>query len=176
MAGRLAIGLTMVSVESVPLADGDLRWVFPALEDVPQVMEALAAADADMRRLAAHLGVRPGWTGSGLEFARLPAVTDLGGFAETSDVSFVAGLMSGVPAGLRRDGGPPWEVSAEIAVRCDAVSDCGMHAIEKWPPSMRDSALEAAAALARAVRWLLDRGTAEPPRSWRDRDSLSGHS
>lgn len=167
----------MVPVKSVPLADGDLRWVFPALDDAPQVMATLAAADADMRRLAAHLGVKPGWTGSGLEFSCLPAVTDMGGFAETSDVSFTADLMSGVVnIELRRDGGPPWEVSAQIAVRCDAVIDCGMHAIEEWPFSRHESALEAAAALARAVRWLLDRGTAEPPGSWRYRDRLSGHS
>jgi len=164
-------------VETIALADGDVRWVFPQLDNLSQVREALTVADADMRRLAGHLGVTPSWTGSGLEFHRGAGVTDLFGCAETGEVSFVAELDSGILGPeLRTDGGPPWEVSAEIAVRCDAQIDCGMHTIEEWPTSRYDSPLHVAAGLARAVHWLLDRGTAEPPSSWRGRDRLSGHS
>jgi hypothetical protein len=164
-------------VETVKLADGDIAWVFPQLDNPEQVLEALSAADAHIRTLADHLGVRPSWTGSGLEFHREVVVTDLFGCAETRDVSFVAELNSGILGSeLRRAGGPPWEVSAEIAVRCDAQVDCGMHIIELWPASKHDSPLEAATALADAAKWLLNRGTAELPTSWRDRDPRSGHS
>lgn len=159
------------------MADGDLHWVFPQLDGLPQVQEALSAADAHMRRLADHLEVTPSWTGGGLEFYRGVGVTDLFGCAETGEVSFVAELDSGILGPeLCRDGGPPWEVSAEIAVRCDARIDRRMHTIEEWPTSRYGSPLDAAAGLARAVHWLLDRGTAEPPGSWRNRDRLSGHS
>ena len=164
-------------METVTLADGDIGWVFPQLDNQARVLEALSAADAHMRRLADHLGVRPSWTGSGLEFHRLVGVTDLFGCAETRDVSFVAELDSGILGPEpRREGGPPWEVSAEIAVRCDAQADCGMHVIEEWPASWHYSPLEAATALADAAQWLLDRGTADLPTSWRDRDPRSGHS
>jgi len=134
-------------VETVRLADGDIAWVFPQLDDPAQVLGVLSAADAHMRRLADHLGVRPSWTGSGLEFYRLATATDRFGCAETRDISFAAELDSGILGPEpRREGGPPWEVSAEIAVRCDAQVDCGMHAIEEWPASRHDSPLEAAPA------------------------------
>jgi hypothetical protein len=165
-------------VETIALADGDPRWVFPKLDDPSRVLEALRAGDARLRRLAADLGVTPSWTGSGLEFHRFPnGVTDLFGSAETSQVSFIAELNSGILGPqFRTAGGPPWEVSAEISVRCDARRDCGMHLIEERPPSRHHSPLEAAAELAAAGQWLLDRGTAEQPSSWGDRDRLSGHS
>lgn len=164
-------------MKTIALADGDVGWVFPHFDNQPVVMEALSAADAHMRRLADHLGVTPGWTGSGLEFHQLASVTDLFGCAETRDVTFVAELESGVLGPEpRREGGPPWEVSANIAVRCDAHVDCGMHIIEEWPASRHDSPQEAATALAKAAQWLHDRGAAEPPTSWRRRDPPSGHS
>lgn len=152
--------------------------MFPQLDDLAQVQEALLAADAHMRQLADHLGVAPSWTGSGIEFHRFPTgVTDLFGCAENSQVTFVAELNSGVlRPELRPTGGPPWEVGAEIAVRCDARRHCGMHVIEELPPTRHISPLEAVADLTAATRWLLDRGTAEQPNSWRDRDRLSGRS
>jgi hypothetical protein len=164
-------------VETIALADGDARWVFPRLYDPSPVQEALLAADADMRRLADHLGVTPSWTGSGIEFHRFPTgVTDLFGCAETTQVTFAAELNSGILGPeLRKDGGPPWEVTAEITVRCDAPRDCGMHIIEERPPARHHSPLAAAADLAAAARWLFDRGTSERPSSWRDRDRISGH-
>jgi hypothetical protein len=165
-------------VDTVALDDGDLRWVFPKLDDPSQVLNALRAGGGHLRRLAAHLGATPSWTGSGLEFHRFPSgVTDLFGCAENTQVSFIAELNSGVLGpGARTAGGPPWEVSAEISVRCDAPRDCGMHVIEELPPARHHSPLEAAAGLAAAAHWLLDRGTAERPSSWRGRDRLSGHS
>lgn len=165
-------------VETIALADGDPRWVFPELDDPSKVLQALRAGDGRLRRLATHLGVTPSWTGSGLEFHRFPnGVTDLFGCAETSQVSFIAELNSGILGPrLRTGGGPPWEVSAEISVRCDAPRDCGMHVIEERPPARHHFPLDAAAGLAAAAQWLLDRGTAEQPSSWRTRDRLSGHS
>jgi hypothetical protein len=177
--GRFAIRFQWIRIDpmkTIALAEGDVGWVFPHFGNSPGVLEALSVADARMRQLADHLGVTPGWTRSGLEFHRLASVTDLFGCAEIRDVSFVAELESGVLGPeLRREGGPPWEVSANIAVRCDAHGDCGMHIIEEWPASRYDSPLEAATALADVAQWLRDRGTAEPPASWRDRDPRSGH-
>jgi hypothetical protein len=97
-----------------------------------QVLALLSGSDADIRKLAEHIDVRPGWTGSGLEFDRYGGhIFDLHGFAETTDVSFSAKLE---PGALQADqpgrSGPPWEVTAQIAVRCDGVTDCGMHTIE----------------------------------------------
>ena len=37
-----------------PLADGDVRWVFPALEDTGNVLALLHAADRQIRMLASH--------------------------------------------------------------------------------------------------------------------------
>jgi hypothetical protein len=163
-------------VETIALADGDLAWVFPHMEDPERVLAALSAADADMRKLADHLGVRPSWTGSGLEFHRAAGIADVCGYAETDEVSFLAELQSGtLDAEQYSRGGPPWEVTAEIAVRCDADNDWGMHTIEAWPASCHDSPLEAATALAHAARWLLDRGTTEPVTYWREHDLNRGH-
>jgi hypothetical protein len=60
-----------MAVKAIPLANGDLHWVFPQLADPAEVFEVLLRADAQLRRLADHLGVRPGWTGSGLEYLML---------------------------------------------------------------------------------------------------------
>lgn len=170
-------------MEVIALADGDLVWIFPHLDNPQQVHAALSEADADIRRLAEHLGVRPGWTGSGLEFDRYGGRTfDLHGFAETADVSFLAELEPGAVQPDQPDqpgrARLTWEVTAQIAVRCDGQAgsvDCGMHTIEAWPASRHYLPLQAATALARAARWLLDRGTAEPVTYWRQHDPDSGH-
>jgi len=100
--------ITLDHVEAIALAAGDIGWVFPQLDNPSQVLQALSAADAHMRRLADHLGVTPSWTGSGLEYHRLEGVTDLFGCAETGDVSLVAELNSGILGPEpRREGGPP---------------------------------------------------------------------
>ncbi len=59
-------------METIPLADGDLRRVFPELVDELQVRDILRRAAGCIGQLADHLGVRPSWTGSGLEFHRYP--------------------------------------------------------------------------------------------------------
>ena len=168
--------VTLVKVETIPLVEGDLRWVFPQLADPAEVLEVLLRADARMRRLADHLGVRPGWTGSGLEFWRYEHVTDIAGFAERGDVSF--GLELWFPRtellkAPRR--GPPWEVDAEISVRCNARRDCGSHTIEELPETQYASPIAAAGGVLAAATWLLERGSAAPLSWWRERDRRSGH-
>lgn len=182
-------------MEAIPLADGDLRWVFPGLEDPTGVSERLVEADTHIRRLAEHLGVRPSWTGSGLEFHCYPQDGDafplgpwpvgpqlvlsdvpaLFGCAETGEVSFIAELESLAAHEGRARPGPPWGVHAQVAVRCDGRSDCGEHVIEEHETGPYDTPLAAAEGLVGATRWLLDRGTTELASSWRERDPLSRH-
>ena len=158
------------------MANGDLRWVFPQLADPAEVFEVLLSADAQLRRLADQLGVRPGWTGSGLEYYRLAHVTDIAGFAETVDVSFTVELWSPrTELPEAPPGGPPWEVDAAISVRCDARLDCGAHTIEELPQAQYASPLEAASGVLDAARWLREQGAAKPPTWWRERDRHSRH-
>jgi hypothetical protein len=155
-------------MEAIPLADGDLRWVFPELADESRVRDVLRQAAARVEELADHLGVRPSWTGSGLEFIRLPGqeAATLFGCAETTDVSLVAELSKA---------SGEWVVDAEISVRCDGAADCGTHGIETRPGSAHATAVDAANGLLTATTWLLHRGIEEPPGSWRRRDTRSGH-
>jgi len=162
-------------VETIPLADGDPHWVFPDLADTATVLDLLGQADAQVRQLAAHLGVRASWTGSGIEYHRTRSGrTSMFGCAEVADVSFVAELCSvpDVDEGLAV--GPPWQVRGEITVRCDGRVDCGMHVIEETTAQF-DIPQDAAGALLNVTGWLRQRGTAEPLVSWRQRDARSGH-
>jgi hypothetical protein len=164
----------LVAVETIALSDGDLRWVFPDLNGTGDVLELVRQADAEIRLLAEHLGVLPGWTGSGIEFHRMPSgQSSLFGCAEAGDVSFAVDLTAWDRYGSAWVG-PPWEVAGEIAVRCDAPADCGMHPIEEAKRQV-DSPLEAARALREVATWLRQRAVAEPLESWRQRDTRSGH-
>jgi hypothetical protein len=164
---------TLAGVEVIPLADGDLRWLFPDLAERTQVEAVLTRAAECVERLAGRLGRRAGWTGNGLEFFRLPDRPDAGlvGIAEAADVSFVAELWwprdPVVP--------PPWLVDAEISVHCDAPVDCGTHTVESLPESTHETPLAAANALLAAVEWLLRRGTEEQLDYWRLHDPDSRH-
>jgi hypothetical protein len=162
-------------VETIRLTDGDLRWVFPDMEDTSEVLDLVRRADTQVRLLADDLGVRASWTGSGIEFHRLPSgPVSLFGCAEAGDVSFVVDLWA--PDRYGNSGvGPPWAVDGEIAVRCDAPVDCGMHAIEQVPGRRFDSPVVAARALLEVATWLRERGTAEPLEAWRQRDVRNGH-
>jgi hypothetical protein len=62
----------MSGMEAIPLAEGDLRWVFPDLVDEAEIREILRQAAGCVEQLAGLLEVRPSWTGGGLEFLRLP--------------------------------------------------------------------------------------------------------
>jgi hypothetical protein len=155
-------------VDTIPLADGDVGWVFPELDDAGEVLDLLRRADSEIRLLADHLGVRASWTGSGIEFHRLECgQASLFGCAETDDVSFIVELW--VPHNRASDLqlGPSWEVDGEISVRCDAPADCGMHSIEEAAPRQFDTPLGAALALLEVATWLRQRGVAESSRSSR---------
>jgi hypothetical protein len=158
----------------MPWTDGDLRWVFPELEDADEVLNLVRRADAEIRLLAEHLKVRPSWTGGGIEFHRMPSgQSSLFGCAEIDDISFVVDLSP-----CRHYGGvgvgPPWQVDGEIAVRCNARVDCGMHPIEV-AERQSGSPLEAARTLLEVATWLRVRAVAESVESWRQRDLRSGH-
>jgi hypothetical protein len=165
-------------METIPLADGDLRWVFPDLVDEPEVRDILRQAAARIEQLAGHLEVRPAWTGSGLEFHRYPgrSAASVWGCAETDEVSLIVELAVPTnPIEWTPTAPPRWQVDARIAVRCDSPSDCGMHDIETKAASVQSSPRDAAESLLAMSTWLLRRGTEEPPSSWRQRDQSSGH-
>src|SRR5215475_13760202 len=155
-------------MENIRLSDGELRWVFPGLPDT-------AGVSAQIRLLANHLAVRPGWTGSGTEFHRLPSgATSLFGCAERDDVTFVVELGSFDRCGSASVG-PPWIVEGEIAVGCDARVECGTHPVERTAERLYESPLEAAAAVLEVATWLRRRGFDEPLDQWRQRDPRRGH-
>ncbi|MCX5010346.1 hypothetical protein OG765_04980 [Streptomyces sp. NBC_00555] len=81
-------------MDTIPLSQGDLRWVFPDVENPDAVRNVLCEADARIRALAEHLGVRASRTGSGLEFHRVQGIEAAGvfGFVEAAGVSFAADL------------------------------------------------------------------------------------
>ncbi|WP_158842290.1 hypothetical protein [Saccharothrix deserti] len=160
-------------MEAIPLAEGDLRWVFPDLVDVDPVLDVLRLAAARVERLADHLG-RPG---TGLVFDHLPGApyAGLSGLAEIEEVAFHVHVAP--PRDPHRHvltPPPPWQVEGEISVRCDAIRDCGRHEIETVE-SAHDTPLDAANGVLTVAGWLFDRGTTEPHASWRKRDVLSRH-
>jgi hypothetical protein len=165
----------LVGVETIALADGDLHWVFPELEDADEVLDVVRKADAEVRLLAEHLGVRPSWTGSGIEFHRLPSgPTSLFGSVEADGVSFVLELAAWDQSGYAAVG-PPWIVDGEVAVRCDRPIDCGMHTVEQAAARQCASPADAAQALADVATWLRQRGVNELLASWRRRDERRGY-
>lgn len=161
---------------SIPLSEGDLRWVFPDLADQDEVRTLLERADEQLRRLAALCDVQAGWASPGLGYDRSEGPTDLMSYVDPPDVSFLAELTSPPPLEWiewdSRDYGPPWEVVASVSVRCAATHDCGMHAIEEFDPSEKAHMTPVAAArdLVAATAWLLKRAQAVPLSSWRQRD------
>ncbi|MEH1016435.1 hypothetical protein V6U90_25435 [Micromonospora sp. CPCC 206060] len=162
-------------MEAIPLLDGDLRWVFPGLTETDEMLDLVRRADGEFRLLADHLGARPGWTGSGIEFHRLEwGQASLSGCVESGEVSFVAQLWYPRRCGTDLRSGPPWAVDGEITVRCDARVDCGPHYIEETTREL-DVPLAAARELLRVATWLRERGTTELRHSWRQRDPRSGH-
>jgi hypothetical protein len=164
--------------EAIPLSQGDLHWVFPVLDDADAdaVRDALAEADALMRRLADHLGVRASWTGSGFEFLRVEGFELAGvfGFAEVPGVSFAAELCFPRRCLWDLRWGPPWQVEAVVVVSCVRDVDCGSNTVAELARSY-DSPADAARGLVEATEWLHERGVGEPPSSWRSRDDGCGH-
>lgn len=153
--------------ESIPLSQGDLQWVFPGLEDPRPVSTLILGADGLMSDLASHLGVSTGDHARILEYVRIEGITLPGiyGRVETAGVSF--SIWMGTPRRCLWDQrfGPPWEATAQVEVTCEQGTECGLHIVEEHSES-RQTPLQAAQALMTAARWLHERGTAEPTRSW----------
>ncbi|WP_033441469.1 hypothetical protein [Saccharothrix sp. NRRL B-16314] len=160
-------------MEAIPLAEGDLRWVFPDLIDVDPVLDVLRLAAARVERLSGHLGI----PGAGLVFDHLPGVpyAGLSALTEIDEVAFRVHVSP--PRDPHRHVlalPPPWQVEGEISVRCDAIRDCGRHEIETVE-SAHGTPLDAAGGVLTVAGWLYERGTSEPHASWRRRDVLSRH-
>jgi hypothetical protein len=165
-------------MEAVSLNDGDLHWVFPTLVDESELRSVLRQAADQIEQLASHLGVRPAWTGDGLEFHRHQdgRTASLWGCVDSADVSMVVELNRPTdPVEWTVAAPPPWSLTAHIAVRCAAPVDCGMHYIEE-KESEHLTPLDAAEAMQAAATWLHERGTEVPPGSWRQLDPRAGHS
>ncbi|GAA4635819.1 hypothetical protein GCM10023196_082980 [Actinoallomurus vinaceus] len=160
--------------DTVALADGDLRWVFPDALGSERVMELLDEAEGLIGDLADHLGVRAGLggrTGSGLEYVRSGGFEAAGvfGMVEVGEVSFRAGMSFPRRCAWDLRWGPPWLVEASIEVIHPPEFDCGIHTIEEMSRGFRDSPLEAAHELVQVSRWLHERGTTQPISSWQGR-------
>ncbi|MFB7616034.1 hypothetical protein [Kitasatospora sp. NPDC056181] len=111
--------------ETIPLDQGDPRWVFPALTEAeaPAVEAALALAAGRIRRIATGLGVRAGRTGAGLEYHRnewIVAAT-VTGFVETPGLLVVCSLGFPRRCGFDLSWGPPWRAGTEVEVAGEVV-------------------------------------------------------
>ncbi|MFI8184764.1 hypothetical protein ACIF70_30210 [Actinacidiphila glaucinigra] len=161
--------------EAIPLSRGDVHWVFPDLEDTDAVAGALTTADALVSRLAGHLGVRAGRTGSVLEYLRLEGHVLAGvfGCAERPEVSFHARLYFPRRCLWDLRWGPPWDVEAEVRVPCDRETDCGGHTLAVSEHTYV-TPVDSARGLVRATTWLLTQGVSRPPDAWRSLDPGCG--
>ena len=143
-------------VEVIPLAEGDLTWVFPDLDEAGAhaVRSSLNDADGYLRALAERLHLPPG-TG-GLAFQRIDGFPLAGVFGSVGgpDISFRAALYFPRRCLWDAGSGPPWTVEAAVTVPCDREDDCGDHPIAERTLS-HDVPAEAARALHALTAWLL---------------------
>lgn len=157
-------------MDTIALADGDLRWLFPQAVEREALRATLGRARDEILQLARHISGRAGWTGEGVEFHSLPSgQIELVAYAESADATFWAELR---PAGYF-SGDPHttgWYVDSEITVRCDHEQDCGTHTIEERNEQHFAESSQAAEGFLTAVMWLRERGTAEAAGYWRAHD------
>ncbi len=153
---------------SIRLAEGDLRWVFPELDDEDAVRAVLLEADGQFRAVTALLGEPTGRIDRGFRFERAGGVVLAGvtAFAEAADATVVAWL--GFPRRCAWDlrWGPPWQVAAEIEVPCDRRDDCAGHVVADTGDSYL-TPLEAARGLLTVTTWLLGEIADGDRESWR---------
>jgi hypothetical protein len=150
-------------VETIPLLAGDPLWLFDVTADAQGLLSKLERASRNIEQLATALGTRPGWTGSGMEWHRMPdGATTLVGFTEGTESANFWSEMYPVDR--------HWVVGAFVAVRCDGAADCGEHVVEQWPTRTTDTPADAVSLLVVATEWLLQRGTAESSTYWRSHD------
>ena len=170
-------------VEVFSLTQGDVRWVFPDLAEPGVVRDALSEADARMRSLADHLGVRAGRSGGGLEYHREQGYVLAGvfGLVEASGVMFTADLCFPRRCLWDLRWGPPWQVEAQVMVWCEAPEDdrgddCGGEFVAEWTARSYDDPAEAADGLVQAAAWLFGQGVGEELSVWRTRGMHCRHS
>ena len=137
-------------VKVTPLQEGNLSWMFHAEVD-PVVSERLQEASETVEKIARSLGKKAGWSGSGLEFHVVDSGTSIAGFAEKDDVTFWVELRRAEAWEKSDSNVGEWAVEAEVAVRCDAVIDCGMHRVAEWPVLVTSSPSAAADAMVEAL-------------------------
>ncbi|MFD9123386.1 hypothetical protein [Kitasatospora sp. NPDC059571] len=119
----------------VPLADGDLRWVFPEPAAPRRITGLLAETDALVRELAertapqAGPGARPG---DGLAYHTVLGrpLAGVFGLVPVGDVVLRAGLFFGRRCAWDLRSGPPWTVEVSVEV-IHPAEQCGGHLIEE---------------------------------------------
>jgi hypothetical protein len=159
-----------MAIRHVPLLQGDICWLFPALSDVTEqdeVLRILRAADAVVCQIGDLLNARSNASFMGVPLNRL-VYTRLGPepkFPVTilvsegwSDQVCVDVMLAPVGRNPYTRPGPPWEVDAMIGVRCDTDPDyCRWHWVDERRVEPIGAPVEAATELRSAVKWLLQR-------------------
>jgi len=152
----------------IPLAEGDVHWVFPELSDPAPVRDLLAKADARLQGLSDRLGAGESQDADGLFFPRIGGITPAGVFAVIrveGATEFRVGAWFPRRCAWDLRWGPPWHVEASIEVTCDAGIDCGIHVIDVSEAEF-GSPLDASQGLVTACDWLVDRATSHHVGFW----------
>jgi hypothetical protein len=162
-------------MEVFPLDQGDPAWVFGDDYDDTAVHQALSRAAEQLIALASDVHGRLGWSGAGLEYHRLPGSPQHGTAPRTLLIGSVQaphGTEFETSLAQAQNG---FEVDTEIAVRCDAEIDCGMHTVLALPTAQSPNAAHAAEALLTATQWLHQQAISHQPNHWRDNDPRARH-
>jgi hypothetical protein len=136
------------------------------------IREAFATISADLVKLAARLGSRAGWEGSGLELNWMRSgQTSIECFVEGTDsgghgVSFLIELRPSWYYGLQT-GRAEWEIEMSVETDCRHDADHGPHTVFEQT-STATNPEEAVNALRDAATLLVDLATKQPLSRWTD--------
>ncbi|MFB9179391.1 hypothetical protein ACFFX1_14735 [Dactylosporangium sucinum] len=172
----------------IPLALGEVGWLFPALTERTEhdrVRELLQAADETLYRLGQQLGARPDAQLWGVPLHRFHyqrlgpepefPVTILAGEGGADQI-WVDILCAPVGRGPYHRPGPPWQVHTTISLSCDShPTICGVHQVDARTGPPVETPIEAATEVQAAAAWLLQRLAAETADSLRKHDPNRGH-
>ena len=164
-------------MDTVLLADGDIKWLFPAAHDPMAITSLLQRAAAQMDEMARGLPKTSTTTSLSLAYVRLPTegVTNLWAYTDTGDITFEVELdLPRHPTEWTVQPPPPWTLISRISLRCDGDSDCGMHIVEEMTHEY-SADCDAAQGLLDAAINLARRASNSTTSAWRGQDPISRH-